>query len=112
MILLVKYLLLFKDGLPKPEDLENHMRLWDTWIGQIAQKGFFDSGLPFGPRAKVIIGPEKSVSDYVQKPGDVNGYVIVRADSMDEAVEIAKQAPNLALGGTVEIRSTVPPPQL
>lgn len=88
------------------------MRLWDAWIGKIAQKGIFDSGLPFGPRAKVVSGLEKNVSDYIPKPGDVIGYIMVHANSMEEAVEIAKQAPNLALGGTVEVRSTVPPPQL
>lgn len=107
-----KYLLLFKDGLPAADQMEEHMKIWDTWIGELAQKGIFDSGLPFGPQAKVISGPEHTVKDFVLKAGDVNGYIIVHADSMESAIELAKQAPNLSLGGTVEVRSTVPPPQL
>ena len=59
----------------------------------------------------MITGPEKTVSDFHLQSGEVAGYIIIRASTMDELVEIAKSAPNLKYGGSVEIRSTIPPAQ-
>lgn len=108
---MTKYLLLFRNGMPEQNEMDNYLRSWDTWIGRIAQEGKFDSGLPFGPKAKVISGKDKIISDFQMKPGDIDGYIIIKAESLEKAIEIAKQSPNLENGGTVEVRSTIPPPQ-
>lgn len=109
---MTKYLLLFRGGmLGKREQTEEQIKVWDTWIEKLAHEGRFVSGLPFGPNAKVVSGVEKTVTDFFLGVDEVAEYIIIQAASMDEAVEIAKSAPNLQYGGSVEIRSTIPPAQ-
>lgn len=106
---MTKYLILFRDG--ESGDREKMIQSWDTYIGRLAREGKFVSGLPFGPNAKLITGPEQKVEDFVQGEGAITGYLIVRANTLEEAVELGKQAPNLLNGGSVEVRSTIPPVQ-
>jgi hypothetical protein len=37
----------------------------------------------------------------------IGGYVIIKAVSLDEAVKIAQDCPNLLYGGKVEVRSVM-----
>jgi hypothetical protein len=37
----------------------------------------------------------------------IGGYTMVKANSLDEAVELAKGCPILAVGGNVEVRPIV-----
>jgi hypothetical protein len=37
----------------------------------------------------------------------VGGYLIVKANSLDEAMQIAKGCPNLLYGGKVEVREVM-----
>jgi hypothetical protein len=106
---MTKYLLLFRDGIQNPEN--EKIKAWDEFIGRLAREGKFVSGLPFGPNAKVIIGPDKSVSELVSGRGSITGYIMIRSNTLDEALELAKLAPNLKFGGSVEVRSTIPPVQ-
>lgn len=106
---MTKYLLLFR-GADFNEDGEK-IKAWDAYIGRLAREGKFISGLPFGPSAKLITGVEKSVLDLNKGSESVSAYIIIRAASLEEAVECGKSAPNLQSGGTVEVRSTIPPVQ-
>lgn len=106
---MTKYLLLFRGG-DINEDAEK-IKSWDAYIGRLAREGKFVSGLPFGPMAKLITGPDKSVVDLNKGNDSVSAYIIIRAPSVEEAIECGKSAPNLLSGGTVEVRSTIPPVQ-
>lgn len=106
---MTSYLLFFRDGIQESND--EQIKAWDEYIGKIAREGRFVSGLPFGPKAKMITGTEKKVLDFTVDKGAITEYIIIRANTMEEAVEVAKGAPNLQLGGSVEIRSTIPPVQ-
>ncbi len=101
-----KFMLLFVGLELKPADADAetqvYMKKWGEWMEGLVKKGALESGSPFEWRGKVV--EKDSVSDY-QPPGvDIGGYMIINAASLDEAVEIAKQAPNVALGGTVVVR--------
>jgi hypothetical protein len=37
----------------------------------------------------------------------IGGYLIVKANSLEEAVEMAKSCPNLEYGGNVEVRAVM-----
>jgi hypothetical protein len=62
--------------------------------------------LPEGKTVK----PNKVITDgpFVEAKEMVGGYLIVKANSLDEAVEMAKTCPNLVYGGNVEVRSVMP----
>jgi hypothetical protein len=109
-----EYLLIMRhqDGtkIASPEQMQAWMKQTMDWIGSIAAQNKFISGtgLPFDD-ARVVIN--KSSNKVVTNGpfGDVKetigGFIMVKADSLEEAVEFAKGAPVLqGEGNSVEVR--------
>jgi hypothetical protein len=93
-----------------PEQIQKWMKQTMDWIGSIAAQNKFVSGtgLPFD-NAKVVT--TKNTKQVVTNGpfGDIKetigGFVIVKADSVEEAVEFAKGCPVLqGEGNSMEIR--------
>ena len=106
-----EYILIFRhqDGnkVASPEQIQVWMKQTMDWIGGIAAQNKFvaGNGLPFdGARVvhhKGIVtnGPFGEIKE------TIGGYIIVKADSADEATEFAKGSPILqGDGNTVEVR--------
>jgi hypothetical protein len=81
------------------------MKAWTEWFGSLGST-VVDGGNPFTPMAKNIASNGK-VSD-----GPVGtmatGYSIIKADSLDAAVRIAKGCPQLQSGGQISVYETFP----
>ena len=106
------FILIFRheDGgkLASPEQIQIWMQLTMDWLGGIAAqdklvsrgKGLsFDESRVVGHNNLVTNGPFGDIKE------TIGGYVIVRAESIDEAVEFAKGCPVLmGEGNTVEVR--------
>lgn len=106
-----EFILIFRheDGnkVASPEQLQIWMKQTMDWIGGIAAQNKFSggNGLPF-EEAKVVRhnkvvtnGPFGDIKE------TIGGYVIVKAGSVDEAVEFAKGCPVLqGEGNSVEVR--------
>jgi hypothetical protein len=106
-----EYILIFRheDGtkVASPDQLQAWMKQTMDWIGGIAAQNKFISGagLPFdgakvvGHNNIVTNGPFGDIKE------TIGGFIIVKADSVDEAVEFAKGSPVLqGDGNTVEVR--------
>ena len=98
-----------QDGkkLATPEQMETWMKQTMDWIGGIAAQNKFVSGtgLPF-EEAKVV-GSNNIVTNgpFGDIKETIGGFIIVKAVSVDEAVEFAKGSPVLqGEGNTVEVR--------
>ena len=81
-----------------PEEGARHMAKWKAWVGGLGD-ALVDPGTPLGKSKTVSSG---GVSD----DGGSNpllGFSIVKADSMDAALEMAKECPFLEIGGTLEV---------
>ncbi|MGN6618826.1 MAG: YciI family protein [Ilyomonas sp.] len=96
-----EYILIFRhqDGqkIASPEQMQIWMKQTMDWIGNIAAQNKFvnGTGLPFDG-AKVVWhkgvvtnGPFGDIKE------TIGGFIIVKAESFDEAVEFAKGAPVL-----------------
>jgi len=81
------------------------MQAWGAWYGKLGS-ALVDGGNPFTPKAKRIAS-NGTVSD-----GPVGtmatGYSIIKADSLGEAVEMAKGCPILQGGGQISVYETFP----
>lgn len=89
-----------------PEEMQASMQKWMDWIGGIAAQGkLVDRGNRLNPAGKVV-KPSQVVTDgpYIETKESVGGYTMVRAESLEEAAEMAKGCPVLNMGGTVEVR--------
>lgn len=96
-----------------PAEMQVRMTRWMDWMGGIAARDrLVNSGNRLGIKGSKWVGPDKLVSDgpYTEVKEFINGYIIVKAESVDEAVEIAKECPViLGAGGKVEVRPLVTP---
>jgi hypothetical protein len=106
-----EFILIFRhqDGnsVASPEQIQIWMKQTMDWIGGIAAQNKFSggNGLPFTD-AKVV-GHNNVVTNgpFGEIKETIGGYIIVKAGSVDEAVEFAKGCPVLqGEGNTVEVR--------
>lgn len=97
----MKFVLLFRGGGPQ-DDPESSPEHWARWTGELNRRGIVDSGSPLEERGTIVRATERS--DYLGTDDDVGGYLVLEAESLEEAVEIASTAPNVRAGGAVEVR--------
>jgi len=111
-----EFLLIFRrdfkmsDLQPSPDQLQQTMKEWQNWMGGIAAQNklvssgnrLADDGKVVKPGAIVTNGP------YVEIKELIGGYIMISAASLEEAAEISKGCPILNVGGSVEVRATIP----
>lgn len=96
------------DFKPSPEQMQERM----NWLAGIAaQNKLVDKGntlLPTPGSAKTV-RPDSVVTDgpYTEIKEFVTGYIVIKAESIDEAVEIAKGNPIFKSGGNIEVREVL-----
>lgn len=105
------FLLVFRadDSLTKkrtPEEGKANTKLWMDWIAGIAaQNKLTDRGNRLELSGKVLRSNNLITNGpYAEIKESIGGYSIVKADSYDAAIELAKGCPILSQGGSVEVR--------
>lgn len=99
---MAKYVLVYHGGsMPEsPEDGAKVMAAWDAWFHDIGD-ALVDGGNPASATKR--IATDGSVSD---DPVGPSGYSIIKADSLDAAVGIAKGCPVLHGGASIQVVET------
>lgn len=96
------------DFQPSPEQMQERM----NWLAGIAaQNKLVDKGntlLPSTGSAKTV-KPDNVVTDgpYTEIKEFISGYIVVKADSIHEAVAMAKSNPVFKIGGSIEVREVL-----
>jgi hypothetical protein len=78
------------------------MAAWTAWFGQLGDR-LVDGGNPIS-QSKAI-SADGSVMDATSAP---TGYSIIKAESLDQAVGLAKGCPVLAGGAALVVSETFP----
>jgi hypothetical protein len=96
------YLLLYHGGgMPDtPEEQARVMQQWTEWFGVLGDR-LVDGGNPVSQTKRIVGGG--SVSDQANGP---TGYSIIKAESLDQAVELAKGCPVLQGGASIDVAET------
>jgi hypothetical protein len=91
---------------PTPEEMQAMSKRWMDWLGSIAaQNKLTDRGNRLERTGKVIKNDNTVTNGpYAEIKESIGGYSIVKADSYEAAIELAKGCPVLMLGGNVEVR--------
>lgn len=100
---MANYLLVFHGGhMPDTEAGQKQaLDAWGVWFGQLGDK-LVDPGNPAS--GTKVVSADGSVAD--GGPTSPSGYSVIRADSHDEAVGLAKSCPVLAGGAMIEVVET------
>ena len=111
-----EFLLLFRrdfktpEAQPSPQEMQNAMSHWQNWLGGIAaQNKLVDKGRWLAREGKVINADERITDGpFAEIKESLGGYTIIRAGSLEEATELARNCPVTLIGGSVEVRQLVP----
>jgi hypothetical protein len=105
-----EYLLLFRGtswhkGL-SAEEIQKDLARFSAWFERLKNEGKFKGGHPLVHGGKIIDG-RKVVTDgpFAESKEPIAGFLIMQADSLEHAVEIAEDCPGLEYGQTVEVRA-------
>ncbi len=93
---------------PSPTQMEEMYAKFNAWKEKF-QENLVDMGGKLGG-GKVVTSEGATDGPFVEAKEVVGGYMIVSAESMEEAVEIARQSPGVAMpGSSVEVREISTP---
>ncbi|MCT8333455.1 YciI family protein [Leptospira sp. 85282-16] len=97
---------------PSPEQMQRILQEWMSWMTNLsAKEQLADKGNRLAISDAKTVHPGHLVTDgpYTEIKEFINGYIVVKTESLNEAVEIAKGCPILKIGGNVEVRKVVTP---
>jgi len=94
------------DAKPSPEQIQERM----NWLGSIAaQNKLVDKGNTLSQVSAKTVRADKVITDgpYTEIKEFISGYLIVKTETIEEAVELAKANPIFKIGGNIEVRELV-----
>ena len=97
---------------PSPEQMKLYMTQWMEWINDISAQNKLADGGNHLSRSGKVLRPKNVMIDepYTANRESVAGYIIILAEDIDDAVQIAEKCPILQGEGTsVEVRETATP---
>ncbi len=101
------FMFLFRGGERpgSPEQMQAQMQKWMNWIQKLRDQGKYVAGDPLQAGGKVLKS-SKVITDgpFAEGKEVVGGYFLVRAETLDEAAQMAKDCPIFETGGSVEVR--------
>ncbi|HEU5080378.1 MAG TPA: YciI family protein [Opitutaceae bacterium] len=107
------FLLLFRNAGPdahahlNEQERADLTKRWNDWYGRLEAEGKVSTGAPLALNGRVVTGRVGNVvtdGPYAEAKEIVGGFVILTVANLDEATEIARQVPGLAIDLTVEVR--------
>ncbi len=96
---------------PSPEQMQERM----NWLGGIAaQNKLADKGKTLSISSAKTVKPNNVVTDgpYTEIKEFISGFMIVKTETIEDAVELAKANPIFKIGGNVEVREVMVPPDV
>ena len=102
-------LFLLRGGVPMADkseaEVKAELQSWNTYMGDLQKKGKLVGGLPLVSGGKTVTAKKTNDEAVTSaKEGIVGGYLIVKADSLDEAAKIANSCPHISNEGNIEVR--------
>ena len=90
-----------------PEEMQQHMGSYMTWVEKLTKDGVYKGGNPLHREGNVLSkDASNSVTDrpMTESKEAIGGYFMISANDLAHATETAKGCPIFKVGGTVEVR--------
>lgn len=87
------------------EDTRQHQLNWKNWLEYYGKQGNLAGGKALALKGKVIRGSQHPTDGpYAVGKEIVGGFLLIKANNLDEAVEIVQTCPIFEFGGFAEVR--------
>jgi hypothetical protein len=96
----------FDPGSVSPAEMQALAKKWNDWIAGVAGQGKLVSDpMRLQPEGKVLkAGGVITDGPFVEIRELLGGFMVVKAENLEEATTLAHGCPAIELGGSVEIR--------
>jgi hypothetical protein len=84
------------------EALEKHRAAWSGWMTELMKADHLEVGYPLESEGKMI--DSDGTQDYHFPDTTEGGFIIIKAESLDQAAELAKSSPIIKNGGYILTR--------
>ncbi len=110
---LQEFMLLFRmepsNEQPTQEQLQEMEKQWGQFIGNIAMQGKLVSTYQLGFEGNKISSYQTIDNGFLVAENQMlAGNMVLKANSLEAATDLAKNCPILFMGGTVEVRTITP----
>jgi hypothetical protein len=94
-----------------PSQLQAHVEKWYRWSDELSRQGRRNTGAALDSPAAAVRGHDRVVTDgpYAESKDLVTGSMIFEADSLEDAIDVARSCPTYEFGGSVEVRPVQDP---
>lgn len=104
-ILFMRLDLLTREAQPSPEQLQEYMKQYHSWVSGIEAENKFVGGKGLSTEGKVIRQSVVTDGPYAEIKESIAGFITIRATDFEDALNIARRCPILqAPGNSVEVR--------
>ena len=88
------------------EDLQVHQQHWSEWLTRLKAEGRLVGGSSLTLEGRLITGDGTTITNTTHKVGTeiVGGFILLKANNLDEAAEIASSCPIYEADGYSEVR--------
>ena len=88
------------------EELKLHRQHWSEWLGQWQSEGRLTGGNSLTLEGRLITGDGTEITNTTHKVGTeiVGGFLLLKANNLDEAAEIISSCPIFESDGYAEVR--------
>ena len=90
-----------------PQEIQNTVSQFMAWFERLKLEGIAKTGQPLVSEGKIVSGKGgRTVADgpFAESKEAIGGYFLLQVNSIDEAVQIARECPILQYGATIEVR--------
>ena len=93
---------------PSPAQMQDMYAAFNAWKEKFKER-ILDMGGKLTPAGKVVTTAGATDGPFVEVKEIVGGFMFVSADSIEQAMEIAREMPMLMPGSSIEIREVAGP---
>ncbi|WPU96286.1 YciI family protein [Mucilaginibacter sabulilitoris] len=88
------------------EEISVHRKNWTTWLNKWGSAGNLAGGNSLTLEGRLITGDGTVITKGMHQVGEeiVGGFLLLKADDLDQATQIAASCPIYELGGYAEVR--------
>lgn len=105
------YIVLFREpdgraGQHSTEDTARHQQNWKAWFDKYGKEGKLAGGSGLSLNGRIIKGNHPTISEDIHHVGTeiIGGFLLLKAESLDEATSIAASCPIFEFDGYAEVR--------
>jgi hypothetical protein len=93
---------------PSNEEFQESIKAWNDWIGGIAAQGKLLGTDALGYEGKTVHADgTQTDGPYAEVKEMIGGYLICKANDLEEAVKMTEGCPMFTVGGKVEVRDVM-----